>query len=79
MTQAMKRFWSSREVAAMLGVRIGTLSRAVWEGRVDPPEKSPSGGFLWTLPDIQRGSWYFRGRSADDVLPATADAAGGGR
>jgi len=50
-------FWSTREVARLLGVSVGLLTKAVWCGRVDPPEKSPSGNFLWTENDIERASW----------------------
>ena len=61
---------STRQVAKLLGVRLGILTRAAWSGQVQPPEKSPSGAFLWTAADIERASWVLRRRSADDVLPA---------
>jgi len=50
-------FWSTREVAKLLGVSVALLTKAVWSGRVDPPQKSPSGNFLWTPADIDRASW----------------------
>ncbi len=50
-------FWSTREVAKLLGVSVALLTKAVWCGRVDPPQKSPSGAFLWTQEDIERASW----------------------
>ena len=62
-------FRSTREVAKMLGIGPSRLSKAVWDGRLDPPGRGPSGAFLWTEADIQRASWTLRRRSADDVLP----------
>jgi hypothetical protein len=49
-------FWSTREVAKLLGVSVALLTKAAWSGRVDPPQKSPSGSFLWTEADIERAS-----------------------
>ena len=60
---------STKEVARLLGVSISRLSRAVWEGRVDPPEKAPGGAYLWTQRDVEHASWVLRHRSAGDVLP----------
>jgi hypothetical protein len=59
---------STREVAKLLDVRPGTLTRAVWEGRVPAPTKGPGGAFLWTEKDIHRASWVLRRRDASDVL-----------
>ena len=59
---------STCEVAQLLGVSVGGLTRALWERRVHRPRKSPSGTFLWTAEDIHRASWVMRGRDADDVL-----------
>jgi len=59
---------STREVASLLGVNPARISRAVWDGRLPPPGKSPSGSYLWTEDDIRRASWFFRKRDADDVL-----------
>ena len=64
---------STRQVAALLGVQLSVLTKATWSGRVSPPEKSPSGAFLWSEDDIQRASWALRRRSADDVLPEHAE------
>lgn len=61
-------FKSTRSVAALLNVRPGTLTRAVWEGRVKAPSKAPDGSFLWLPEDIQRASWALRRKPADDVL-----------
>lgn len=59
---------STREVAAILKVNPSRLSRAIWDGRLAPPMKGPSGSFLWVETDIQRASWVLRRQSADDIL-----------
>lgn len=51
------RFFSTREVAKRLGLRPHTLTAAIWNGRVDPPSKSPGGEYLWTDKDIERAAW----------------------
>ena len=61
------RYRSTRQAAALLGINPSRLTRALWDGRVVPPVKSPSGAFLWTESDIQRASWDLLGRAA----PAT--------
>ena len=53
----MKEFYSTREVAKILGIRPDSLSRIVWLGQFTPPPKRPSGNFLWTKQDIERASW----------------------
>jgi len=62
-------FRSIRQVAALLGVKVDTLTHATWSGRIPAPAKSPSGSFLWTPKDIDTASWVLRGKPADDVLP----------
>jgi hypothetical protein len=54
---AKRMFYATREVARILGVKTDILARAVWLGSVDPPQKSPSGDFLWTERDIEVASW----------------------
>ena len=67
-------FWSTREVAKLLGVSVALLTKATWSGRMDPPQKSPSGNFLWTESDIERASWVLLRKSfpgakgANDVV-----------
>jgi len=58
----MDKYRSTRQVARLLGVSVSLLTKAVWCGRVDPPEKSPSGNFLWTCADVERASWILRRR-----------------
>ncbi len=49
-------YLSTRQVARILGVSASLLTKAVGAGRVDPPPKSPSGNYLWTLSDLERVS-----------------------
>jgi hypothetical protein len=53
----MEGFYSTNQVARILKIKPDTLSKAIWQGRLDPPMKSPSGCFLWTEQDLQRASW----------------------
>ncbi|NQT01345.1 MAG: helix-turn-helix domain-containing protein [Planctomycetes bacterium] len=70
-----EQYYSSLQVAKMLNVHNSRLSRAVWEGRIDPPAKSPGKGvFLWTRDDIERASWILRRRDASDILIDSASA-----
>ena len=56
----------TKQAAVILGVRPGTLTRAVWEGRVLPPAKGPGGAFVWTEMDLRRASWALLGHDLDD-------------
>jgi hypothetical protein len=49
-------YLSTRQVARLLGVSVSLITKAVWCGRVDPPQKSPAGNFLWTEADIEHAS-----------------------
>ena len=64
----MTQFYSTRQVAGILGIKPDTLQKAIWSRRATPPEKSPSGQYLWTDADIERASWALLRRSADKVL-----------
>jgi len=55
------RFYSTREVALLiLQLKPDSLLRAIWQGRIDPPEKGPGGNYLWTVEDAERASWSLR-------------------
>ena len=60
----MTTYRSTREVARLLRLNPSRLARAVWDGRLHPPEKAPGGAFLWTPEDIERASWLLRRRDA---------------
>lgn len=66
------RFFSTRQVARLLGVNPAALSRAIWDDRIDPPPKGPSGNYLWRLSDIERASWVLC-RKAFSGLPKDVD------
>jgi len=53
----MNDYRSTRQAARLLGMSPSRLAKAVWDGRIDPPRKSPSGNFLWTHKDIERAAW----------------------
>ena len=54
--------YNTRDVARLLDVSVARLTKAIWYGRVDPPPKSPSGTYLWTVEDIDRASWQLLSR-----------------
>ena len=60
-------FLSTREAARVLGINPSRLSRAVWTGRIQEPERGPSGNFLWTTDDLRRASWALLRRDLDEV------------
>jgi hypothetical protein len=75
-------YFSTRQVARLLGVSVSLLTKAVWCGRVAPPRKSPSGSYPWTLSDIERVSEVLAGKSrtnqkkSRNVFPTGATAVG---
>ena len=59
------RFFSTREVAlSILRLKPDSLLRAIWQNRIDPPEKGPGGNYLWTVEDAERISWALHCRRA---------------
>ena len=56
----MTQFYSTRQVAVLLAIKPDTLQKAIWQGRVNPPPKSPSGQYLWTITDIESAAWSLR-------------------
>ena len=64
-------YLSTRQVARLLSVSVSLLTKAVWDGRVDPPLKSPSGNFLWTHADIDRASWALLHKPLEQVKGQT--------
>lgn len=53
----MTQFYSTRAVAGLLHLKPDTLQKAIWQNRVSPPPKSPSGQYLWTLAYIESAAW----------------------
>jgi len=47
----------TKEAARILGLKPGTLARAIWDERFQPPAKGPGGAFVWTEADLRRAAW----------------------
>ncbi len=62
---------STKQVAKLLGVRVGKLSRLVWLEQITPPERGPGNSFLWTDADINRASKEIFGRVYTPLCDAT--------
>ena len=69
-------FWNTRQAARILGITPVRLAKAVWDGRVPAPEKSPSGNFLWAVDDVERASWALLRRSSGLVEKTEAQPLG---
>lgn len=68
-------FYNTKQAAKFLKVSVTLLNQAVWVGRVQAPQKSPSGNFLWTIEDINRASWILHRRAF--VSPVLTSGIGG--
>jgi len=69
--------YSTAQAARLLGVQPGTLGKALWNGRIPAPPKSPSNTFLWSEADVQRAA-RVRGCPAPKfTTPGAAVPAGG--
>lgn len=55
----MKAYRSTLQVAAEIDILAVTLLRAVWDGRIPPPEKDRAGNFCWRRIDIRRAAKVF--------------------
>lgn len=71
----MPQFYSTRQVAGLLHLKPDTLQKAIWQNRVRPPMKGPSGHYLWMLSDIERASWVLLHKSYE---PTEGDENGEG-
>ena len=50
----MPRFYSTKQVAVMLGLDYPNLSRALWLERIHPmPMRGPSGSYLFVAEDVR--------------------------
>jgi len=61
---AKKKSYPTREAADLIGVKVGKLQRAVWDGRVTPPATRLGRSFLWTPHEIESASWALLRKSA---------------
>lgn len=48
---------STKQAAASLGIPVSKLAKAVYDGRVPAPAKTPSGAYSWEIEDLNRASW----------------------
>ena len=67
----MRRFYTTKQVATELfKIKIGTLTRAVFEERVQRPDVLLGSKVLvWDVPSINAASWVLRRRDASDIFP----------
>lgn len=56
-----KRFFTTKEAAAMIGRQPNSLAQAVYQGRVKTPEKVGR-VFIWTLKEISEAGVVLRGQ-----------------
>lgn len=63
----MKTFLTTREVAKLLDVRPGTLTRAVYEGRIHSPVKGPGQAFLWKPAEVEAACWALHRKPLDEL------------
>jgi hypothetical protein len=68
----------TRDAAAMLGVRPGTLLKAIWEGRLPEPQRGPGKAFIWSENDLRRAAWLLCHQDLDTVLAERRAQADGG-
>jgi hypothetical protein len=55
----MKEYLSTRDVAHLLGVKVGTLAKAVYDGRVKKPQDRFAGNYVWTQNNIKDAAKVF--------------------
>jgi len=58
----------TKEAARILGLRPGTLLKAIWEGRLREPVRGPGKAFIWSDDDLRRAAWLLRHKDLDAVL-----------
>jgi hypothetical protein len=58
----------TKAAAEILGVRPGTLLRAVWENRLKEPARGPGRAFIWSDDELRRAAWLLRHMDLDDVI-----------
>jgi hypothetical protein len=55
----MKEYLSTKDVALLLGVKVGTLAKAVYDDRVKKPQNRFSGNYAWTQNNIKQAAKVF--------------------
>jgi DNA-binding transcriptional MerR regulator len=69
----MTQFYSTPQVAKLLGIKPDTLQKAIWQTRLNPPMKGPSGQYLWTKRDIDHASWVLLHKAYELAEESTDD------
>ena len=46
-------------VSEILGINPGSITKAIWLGRIPAPEKGPGNSYIWSEADIQRAARAF--------------------
>lgn len=57
----------TRQAARLLGIPPNRLNRAVWDGRIPEPPRSPAGQFLWGDEDVRRACRILLGKDMDSL------------
>ncbi len=55
----MEEYLSTRDVAQLLGVKVGTLAKAVYDGRVKKPQNRFTGKYVWMQNNIKDAAKVF--------------------
>ena len=58
----------TKTAAEILGVRPGTLLRAVWENRLKEPARGLGRAFIWSDEELRRAAWLLRRQDLDTIL-----------
>ena len=59
---------STKQVAGELGVKVTTLNQAVWQCRIDEPERGPGGCFQWQDENIAQAAHVMGKKVPEGVL-----------
>jgi hypothetical protein len=58
---------NTRVAAELLGIRAPALQRAVWDGRLDAPQRFGR-SFIWTARELEQAAWVFWRKPLDQLL-----------
>jgi hypothetical protein len=53
-------FYSTSQVGRILKLSPDLISKGIWQNRVKPPVKSPSGNYLWSIANIESAAWALK-------------------
>ena len=58
---------NTRVAAELLGVRPPALQRAVWDGRIETPEKFGR-SYIWRTQQLEQAAWALHRKPLDELL-----------